>query len=298
MKNLIVVFIIVIGQNLFGQVLPAFPNNFVEMEIKHTVVDDGSSPPEIVNWYSLMAYKASADDTVMTLDNGNNVLGFIYMDSVHVWFMRTSETTIPGESSSEFVLNQWSLVYDYSMVVGDTAYMENLGIGPFSPVIVDSITIELLDGSVDQKHFHLSNDDKIIEKVGSINGFFSPFDSHFESHSSLCGYLGNYEEPIAEFIYYSPPANTCNFSNVAVGQLEELKTNIVPNPFSEQLSITSNHLMQQIEICDLSGRLIQRFDHLNSAFLSIDPEDLCSGAYILKVTDVMGGVGTTTIIRE
>lgn len=268
------------------------------MEIKHTVVDDGSSPPEIVSWYSLMAYKASADDTVMTLDNGNNVLGFIYMDSVRVWFMRTSETTIPGESSSEFVLNQWRLVYDYSMVVGDTAYMEDLGVGPFSPVIVDSITIELLDNSVYQKHFHLSNDDEIIEKVGSINGFFYPFDSHFESHSSLCDYLGNYEEPITEFIYYSPPANTCNFSNVSVGQLEELKTNIVPNPFSKQLSITSNQPMQQIEICDLSGRLIQRFDHLNSAFLSIDPEDLCSGAYFLKVIDMNGSVVTETIIRE
>ncbi|MBL6962415.1 MAG: T9SS type A sorting domain-containing protein [Bacteroidetes bacterium] len=69
------------------------------------------------------------------------------------------------------------------------------------------------------------------------------------------------------------------------------KINVWPNPFKNNISITTENgstLIQLVELYDISGKLIFSQNQINSSRFSLNPPSLFSGIYILKVTNMDG----------
>jgi len=74
---------------------------------------------------------------------------------------------------------------------------------------------------------------------------------------------------------------------VAAGieDLPQLNVNISPNPVVSEININapSGDAIDQVEIFDISGRLVRSINELNSEFVRIDRADLDAGVYIILV---------------
>ena len=72
--------------------------------------------------------------------------------------------------------------------------------------------------------------------------------------------------------------------NVGITDLDGVSLEVYPNPAINELNIESSSLLDQLEICDLSGRLLAKFTEIQSTHFAVDCQFLRPGNYLLKVS--------------
>jgi hypothetical protein len=65
---------------------------------------------------------------------------------------------------------------------------------------------------------------------------------------------------------------------------DEPSLQVYPNPVINELNIESSSLMDQLEICDLSGRQLATFTEIQNTHFAVDCQFLSPGNYLLKVS--------------
>lgn len=73
-------------------------------------------------------------------------------------------------------------------------------------------------------------------------------------------------------------------SGVGIDELPNIVVSIYPNPTSQNLTISSDELINQIEIMDLFGRTILSQKDINSEIFNVDLSQFTNGNYIVKVS--------------
>lgn len=79
--------------------------------------------------------------------------------------------------------------------------------------------------------------------------------------------------------YVTQPLQNVGLPN----EVNELFLQVYPNPVINELNIESSSLMEQLEICDLSGRRLATFTDIQNTHFEVDCRFLHSGNYLLKV---------------
>lgn len=75
-----------------------------------------------------------------------------------------------------------------------------------------------------------------------------------------------------------------------------LRLQIFPNPFVDDLTIQCPHDLKTIKIYSVSGRLVREYTTRNTGYFKINHTGLSSGVYILKATDVNNKEYTAKIV--
>lgn len=266
---------------LHSQTLSALPNHECWWREIHIVTDPATMPAETVSSVTYTLYPSSTNDSIYDFSRNYVLSGHVKVDSNRIWFQQVGLTP-PSNAYPTSQPNDWYQLYDFSLGVGDTAYWTEIDFNPnfMTPVTIDSIAVHLV-ADLPLKHFYLSNQDVIIEKIGSFYGFFRPYTSFFEFYSVLCSLEGTFETPIFPFIYYSNPEPICIGSVSLVAK--ELKNELViyPNPVRGKMNLKSKDEMLRWNIIDQSGRKCGNgFFDLST---EIDVNDLSPGSYVLEV---------------
>ena len=195
--------------------------------------------------------------------------------------------------------NQFHMLYDFTAGVGDswvieglTAYIPNSPLPYASDTItVDSISYMLVN-SDSLKVWHIQNTlwfdwgDRIIERVGN-DALFAPKFGFFEFQ--IWG-LRCFETPDTAFHFVPYPCDTSysTFSKTLdLSESDGLK--VAPNPFQEQITITSEtpSVVFSFSLYDQTGRIV--FLQPNAVgSLVVNTEPLPPGLYFWNV--VIGGV--------
>ena len=85
--------------------------------------------------------------------------------------------------------------------------------------------------------------------------------------------------------------------NAVIDQISDVELNISPNPFTDETNITWDIEITKVEIIDVLGRLHASYNTLNMNNLSIG-QNLETGAYLMKMTDLEGKTKTTKLIKK
>jgi hypothetical protein len=179
-------------------------------------------------------------------------------------------------------------MYDFNLQAGDSA-TTNVPYSQLSyaKAIVSSIdTIKLLNGEP-RKQFHLTNGDVWIEGIGSLSGFFTPFEPLLTcgiSHQLMC-FVKTEEE-----LYHNPAV----YYSGACGRLSALeavndrgmKISLVPNPVSDWVIVRFDRQVSEcaLELIDINGRLV-KLESLNSFQNSVNLSSLNNGLYMYRLTE-------------
>ena len=81
--------------------------------------------------------------------------------------------------------------------------------------------------------------------------------------------------------------------NNAIAQLS-----LYPNPFSEQLTITSENQLSEVTLLDLTGKRIMYITQINSNRVELDLTVLNEGNYFVQLKDIKGRLTTKKIIKS
>ncbi|GEM_PF-4926261 len=80
--------------------------------------------------------------------------------------------------------------------------------------------------------------------------------------------------------YITQPLQNVGLTNDA----DEPSLQVYPNPAINELNIESSSLMDQLEICDLTGRSLAKYTGIQSTHFEVDCRFLHSGNYLVKVS--------------
>lgn len=89
---------------------------------------------------------------------------------------------------------------------------------------------------------------------------------------------------VADYVYLHTLLTPNSPGWLSTNELKKDKNiNLFPNPTSQNLSITSNDIIDQIQISDLFGRILKIQTGINSTHINLDLNDLSNGNYFVKV---------------
>ena len=92
---------------------------------------------------------------------------------------------------------------------------------------------------------------------------------------SVTAVFGNYETDKADV----NATITSGIDNIRI------ITSVYPNPTDGDITIESSAIINSIQLYDLNGRLMMRFDNINANEKTINVSEFPSGIYLLKVND-------------
>ena len=80
--------------------------------------------------------------------------------------------------------------------------------------------------------------------------------------------------------YITQPLQNVGLTN----DLDGFSLEVYPNPAINELNIESSYLLDQLEICDLSGRQLATFTQIQNTHFAVDCQFLSPGNYLVKVS--------------
>jgi hypothetical protein len=270
MKAIILSFLILPGAACFGQVSDTLlPNVLGSWTIKHWQYDGWStSGGDYYTLYFEIYDTITWNGQTWNMVYANGTEGLMRSDSGKVycrgWFEQLPLSYAPADTAEQ-------LLYDFNMVVGDTAYFEEGTI----PVIVESIGVSTIL-SVPKKAWFLDNGDTIVQGLGSTKGLFRPWTSFFEANEWICDFYGIYKDSSGATtdLFFSTSACLLEMQETAI----ENVTCIVANG---ELWIT---LIEpaQLELYSSDGKRVYH-SGLESGQTVLNIEGVDNGLYILRV---------------
>lgn len=120
------------------------------------------------------------------------------------------------------------VLYDFSLVVGDTAYFEDNDPtqGPTDPVIVDSITTHLIE-NIPHKKLILSNNDIWVQGIGSLIHPLWPVMSHFEKSYVFCSVYYQTLSSTGYQEHYYEHQNCAGYSVIGINEIQKNERKII-----------------------------------------------------------------------
>lgn len=147
---------------------------------------------------------------------------------------------------------------------------------------------------------------KLISPSGSINLSWSRTLNNTYNASYWYSSFPITSTPFSEtgeWTYEATFNNTTESINFSVGQLSIAEENfssnvsIYPNPFNQQIKLSSLKNLQQVDIYDINGRLIHKILTDKSEVI-ISTYYLSSGVYFLQATNIDNNTVTKKIIKK
>jgi len=193
-----------------------------------------------------------------------------------------------------FYDNQFRLVYDFNLQVGETFIYHNWqGFSGDYDMIVESTDLMILNEDTLKSYVAKVSDDStnfyepliVVENIGAINNYFFPYIYSYLFEESVG--LACYEDDnIGLYNSYDEP--TCDYIFVPVGLDDNMTTTmgLSPNPVVDVLNIfnVKNAGLQTIKIYNVYGHLIHKIDHLSgNQNAQMDVSDLPEGMYIIEL---------------
>ncbi len=130
--------------------------------------------------------------------------------------------------------------------------------------------------------------------ISSLNvGQFNSGDTLFQTYAISYSRVGNNLENVQSIIDLAADLKTfyenesdipCQNGTWNVNEIENIQLTIAPNPAINELNIESSSLLNQLEICDLSGRALATFTEIQNTHFEVDCQLLSPGNYLLKVS--------------
>jgi len=169
-------------------------------------------------------------------------------------------------------------------------------------IIGEIDSVQLLDG---RYYKCLKNNDgtiRIIQGIGSLNGFFfmnrlKPMYVHCEYHESVCFHRGS------QFIYQNSDYKVCHSIPITTNSISSVFSNssikIYPNPSTNQLRITNYELRNstaEYSIYSIMGQIIMSGKLQNETTI-INVESLAKGMYFLQIQS-SEGVFNKKIVKQ
>jgi len=181
-------------------------------------------------------------------------------------------------------------LYNFNLNVGDTL-LSNI-LTPSNQTMITRIDSILISGNY-RKQFYVSVVDtnlwqwpenfeyaSYIEGIGSTNGLVWTLRPYFERSGSLWALKHN---GVLEFT--DSISNGCEVTGLEEIQQSLDRVNVYPNPTKNVLSIqTSFNGDLQLEIVDITGKIVKNKNILNSELNQISIEDLQDGIYVIKLS--------------
>ena len=213
-----------------------------------------------------------AYDTVDVYTENDELFAKLFMDTLKVWVKGIGNET----SWSEVLTNDWELLYDFGLEVGDTAYSIYFDAG----IITSRVEIEV-QGQTRKKFILNGGTNAYIQGVGDVHHPFLPklytFENGYETCTSHLYYSG--PSPI-DSITFSPD---CNGEILSTRQVELADFNVFPNPASETLNISLNDgKAESGTIYDSLGKRVKFFS-VKSQEIQVDVHELNPGIYFVKI---------------
>lgn len=179
------------------------------------------------------------------------------------------------------------LLYDFSLVQGDSLHSNYAGLG--SILTIDSVGITTLLNGVIRKIFYLNNGENYIESIGGSKGLFSPMVMLIEGCSvPKCITF----DTTHVWGYECFPIITMGIAQHEFDGAIEL----FPNPASNLIQIKQNaNLIVVFSIFDLTGRMIMT-QKLNNNVETINISGLTNGTYIYKLDTGSSGTKNGKLI--
>ena len=225
-----------------------------------------------------------------------NQIGYFRSDSLKTYFRKTSNC-----------LDKEYLIYDYSLTVGDTAFVgfnQNMfDEKDTSEFVLESIdTINLF--GVDRQRFKMKYDPSNqgwlgrsmfwIKGIGSdVHPFYSfncLMDGCEQSFQLLC------YDSLSIQLFQSPITTNCITTILGIPDLES-EISIAPNPFSEELTISvKESSVYQINIYSSVGTKIKEFAIDNKNTLLIETDELIPGSYLVEMK-TNNGISVKRILK-
>lgn len=218
--------------------------------------------------------------------------GYFRSDSLRAYFRRTQNC-----EDKEYLL------YDFSMDIGDTAYVgfELWGSGQqedtagFKLISIDTITqfgtprrrFNMLHGFPSYGINEFYRPMAWLEGIGSDNDPFYPFlclwDGCESSYTTLC------YDSVGTQLYQEPYYGVCDTTMVGIKEMESnLDISISPNPFTHSFRISSETQIRDVEVYSILGEMIGRFEGKEDALAIELPQHLSAGMYVVHIRTNQG----------
>lgn len=208
-------------------------------------------------------------------DTIHNPYPSFYVDTSTVIFSNyIREDTVARKT---YILEPWNsnevLMFDFSLNIGDTLNSTYTTDG--SPIVVDTITDEILLNGVIRKKWTFDNGHFYIEGIGSSQGFFSP------TFTLLGHWLEtNCVNDNNVHLY----GNRC-FTILDVSEVDVFRNDfkVYPNPVEHNLIVERSIAdLVYFKLYDLHGRIVLR-KKISARVVEIDVSDLPKGIYVFSL---------------
>jgi hypothetical protein len=209
----------------------------------------------------------------------------IYTDSLKVYANLCSQEMYIDDffiNYSPSLSNQYELLYDFSLEVGDTFFMRPILEG-YS--IVQSIQFENINNSIRKKIIFDGGSDTWIQGLGSkYHPLYPVIGFCWECSPIICSATMEFEgnSSVDTFIY-DEMKSSCIY-NASLNE-EKLKlVKMYPNPlFSDFLKIEMDVKIENIKVFDSKLNEQVHFQNMNKNSEEIDLSNLSSGLYIIEI---------------
>jgi hypothetical protein len=226
----------------------------------------------------------------LVYDNNGNVtelhFATLYTDSLKVYSKKGHQAQFFDfyVSYNENVNDNYEVLYDFSLNVGDTAY---IFFG--NDVIVYQIDTIYINGEIRKKFYLTPGDDIWIQGLGSIrHPIFPKIKYCWECLPTICKAKMQYDGPstVDDYEYNSQPY-LCHYASIEENKLNNL--NIYPNPLTSDiltLEIEKSFIIEEIKIYDVFLQKILfkpvKFKPGQLAY-QIDLSEISSGYYVIEL---------------
>ncbi len=188
------------------------------------------------------------------------------------------------------------LLYDFGSLVIGQPYPETVT-NLYYPnlLVMGQDSIQLMDGNY-YKRWALGTNSSdsayvsVIEGVGGNNGFNTPIFGNFEQFSRLLCHKSDVQSIYENWQTYpgSPEYSEECSRTLSLSEQNETSLVIFPNPSSSTVTIQSNQLINYVEIYDLNGQSLLRYENSTGNELSFDLSALQQGVYLARIVSADG----------
>ena len=261
-------------------------------------------PTTTAVWRSHHTSSSGTDDVIKMQMEGDTILGGfackkLYNVSTGFYYWGALRQDIPAKKVYYTPPSlPEELLYDFNLTIGDTVRK--------TPGL-DTLLVSSIDSTLVGANFHKifiisgtnpANDPAdIVEGVGYTSDLFWDFEYTFENVWMLeCFAVDNAARmfPYPGTIY----PYQC-FITVGMGELEEGKLNVLPNPIKDiaTISITCGD-NYSIEVIGMLGQIIYRNKVSGTFFKSIDFSDFNNGIYFVRLSDTKGNSVVKKVVKQ
>lgn len=197
------------------------------------------------------------------------------------------------------VSNQFNLIYDYSLNIGDTMRVHRNSCSSFDRVVISKGT-ETING-VDYRYIEYPNSGESItnfngryyEKIGFLNSLFTAQpDCAPDGMYFLC--LSKYSDNSSQTPLYN--SDSCRAISTSIKENSTINFTLYPNPITNgTFTIQSGNNIKHIELIDMLGQNV-----LSSAPVgnTVTIGNIAQGLHVAKVVFANGKVGYKRVVVE